>query len=67
MTIQDAVTPEMILDDAGWAVYAAGAMTVAKAVKEETGLRCLIHHHGATYVETAAEIEKFLSHNRSQI
>ena len=55
------VTPEMILDDAGWAVYTAGAMKVAKAVKEATGLRSLIHHHGATYVETAAEIEKFLS------
>ena len=55
------ITPDMILDEAGWGEYAAGAMAVAKAVKEATGLRSLIHHHGATYVETAAEIEKFLS------
>ncbi|MFT5195211.1 MAG: inosose dehydratase [Cellvibrionaceae bacterium] len=55
------ITPDMILDEAGWGEYTAGAMAVAKAVKEATGLRSLIHHHGATYVETAAEIEKFLS------
>lgn len=55
------ITPEMILDDAGWESYAAGAMKVAAAVKESTGLRSLIHHHGATYVETEAEIDKFLS------
>ncbi len=48
------------LDDAGWATYVAGAMGVAAAVKRETGLRAVIHHHGATYVETPAEIDIFL-------
>ncbi len=55
------VTAEMMLDDAGWDVYTSGAAKVAKAVKEATGLRSLVHHHGATYVETHQEIEKFLS------
>lgn len=55
------VTPAHSLDEAGWDVYTAGAMAVAEAVKRETGLRSVIHHHGATYVETPAEIETFLA------
>ena len=55
------ITPDMMLDEAGWESYAAGAMAVAKAVKEATGLRCALHPHGATHVETMPEIEKFLS------
>ncbi|MDJ0757531.1 MAG: TIM barrel protein [Ardenticatenaceae bacterium] len=55
------ITPEMMLDEQGWAVYTAGAMKVAKAVKEETGLRSVIHPHGSTYLETPVEIETFLA------
>lgn len=55
------ITAEMMLDEAGWETYTNGATRVAEAVKRETGLRSLVHHHGATYVETPAEIEKFLS------
>ena len=55
------IVPAYGLDEAGWAVYAEGAMAVADAVKRETGLRSIIHHHGATYVETPDEIEHFLS------
>lgn len=55
------ITPDMMLSDAEWAVYTGGAMKVAEAVKAATGLRSVFHHHGATYVETPAEIEKFLS------
>lgn len=55
------ILPEYGLDEAGWEVYTAGAMRVAAAVKRETGLRSVIHHHAATYVETPAEIEKFMS------
>lgn len=54
------IKPEHGLDDAGWDVYVAGASRVASAVKQETGLRSVIHHHGSTYVETPAEIEIFL-------
>jgi inosose dehydratase len=55
------VTPEMGLKEAEWAVFAAGANAVAAAVKRETGLRTVFHHHCAGYVETPAEVEKFLS------
>ena len=54
------IQPRHGLDEAGWQVYTRGAMRVAAAVKEETGLRSVIHHHGATYVETPAEIATFL-------
>lgn len=49
------------LSDSEWESYVRGATQVAEAVKRETGLRSVIHHHGATYVETPAEIDKFLS------
>lgn len=55
------ITPAMSLDDAGWDVYTSGAMRVAEAVKRETGLRAALHPHGATYVETPAEIERFFA------
>lgn len=55
------IKPEYGLDEEGWRHYTAGAAKVAEAVKQETGLRSVIHHHGATYVETPAEVEKFLS------
>ncbi len=55
------IKPEHGLDEAGWDVYTSGAMRVAEAVKRETGLRSVVHHHGATYVETPAEIDTFLN------
>ena len=55
------IKQEYGLDDDGWQIYVAGATQVAKAVLQETGLRSVIHHHGATYVETPAEIDAFLS------
>lgn len=55
------IRPIHALDDAGWEIYTTGAMRVAQAVKRETGLRSVIHHHGATYVETPAEVARFLS------
>jgi inosose dehydratase len=55
------VKPEMGLSEAEWQTFAAGAMKVAEAVKRETGLRTVFHHHCAGFVETPAEIEKLLS------
>jgi len=55
------IQPEHALPDDQWASYVEGANMVAEAVKKETGLRSCLHHHGSTYVETPAEIEKFLS------
>lgn len=61
------IKTEHKLDEAGWDVYTTGAMRVAEAVKRETGLRSLIHHHGATYVETPDEIAHFLSHTDANL
>jgi len=54
------ITPEMGLSDAEWQIFARGAEKVARAVKAETGLRTVFHHHCAGYVETPAEIERLL-------
>jgi inosose dehydratase len=55
------VTPSMGLTDAEWQVFAAGAEKVACAVREETGLRTVFHHHCGGYVETPDEIARLLS------
>lgn len=54
------VTPEMGLTPAEWKVYTGNVETIARAVRDETGLPVLFHHHSAGYVETPAEIDCFL-------
>ena len=49
------------LDDGGWRTLAAGAERLADAVKNETGLRTVFHHHCATFVETPAEIDELMT------
>ena len=41
-------------------VFAAGANRVAWAVRKETGLRTVFHHHIGTWVETPEETAKLL-------
>ncbi len=54
------ITPEMGLNVAEWKGFAGGADKIAKAVFDETGLRTVLHHHCAGYVETPDEIDLFL-------
>lgn len=54
------ITPEQGLSPAEWQVFAEGAERIASAVKKETGLRTVFHHHCAGYVETPQEIATFL-------
>ncbi len=54
------ITPEMGLSEAEWQIFAEGATRVAEAVKRETGLRTVFHHHCAGYVETPAEIDHLM-------
>jgi len=54
------VTAEMGLSPGVWKTFAEGANQVARAVREETGLRTVFHHHCAGYVETPEEIARFL-------
>ncbi len=55
------ITPEMGLNDAEWKTFAKGVERIAKAVKKETGMRLVFHHHCGGYVETPAEIDKLLA------
>ncbi|MGQ9490521.1 MAG: TIM barrel protein [Anaerolineae bacterium] len=61
------ITPDMGLTDAEWAVFAAGAEKIARAVYDETGLRTVFHHHCAGYVETPDEISRLLSLTDPQV
>ncbi|MCZ7541084.1 MAG: TIM barrel protein [Anaerolineae bacterium] len=55
------VTAEMGLSDAGWEVFAEGANRIARAVRAQTGLRTVFHHHCAGYVETPAEVARLMA------
>jgi inosose dehydratase len=55
------ITEALGLSDQQWAVFAAGADQVARAVREEAGLRTVFHPHCGGYVETEAEIDTLLS------
>lgn len=54
------ITPAMGLSDDAWQTFASGANRIARAVRDETGLRTAFHHHCAGYVETPREIDRFL-------
>jgi inosose dehydratase len=54
------VRPEMGLSEAQWSTFASGANRIAAAVKGQTGLPTVFHHHCAGYVETPDEIAQLL-------
>lgn len=54
------IGPELGLSDADGRTFAGGAERLARAVRDETGLRTVFHHHCGGYVETPAEIAHFL-------
>src|SRR5260221_10068726 len=53
--------PEQGMKGTQWQSFAAGATRIAHAVKRETGLRTVFHHHIGTWVETPEETATFLS------
>ncbi len=55
------IRPEHGLQQSQWDDLIAGAELIARAVRDETGLRTVFHHHGGGYVETPAEVEELLS------
>ncbi|MCH8291872.1 TIM barrel protein [Candidatus Poribacteria bacterium] len=54
------VQPEHELSPDGWKVFADGVNRIAQAVRDQTGLRTVFHHHCAGYVETPAEVETLM-------
>jgi inosose dehydratase len=57
----------MGLNAAQWKVFTKGVQDIARAVKEETGLPTIFHHHSAGYVETPWEIDAFLENTDSKL
>jgi inosose dehydratase len=55
------ISPDQGLTEKEWQIFAEGAEKVARAVKQETGLRTVFHHHCAGYVETPSEIDRLLA------
>jgi inosose dehydratase len=55
------IRPEHGLSETAWHVFAEGASHIARAVREQTGLRTVFHHHGAGFVETPAEVARLLA------
>jgi inosose dehydratase len=55
------------LSEAQWAAFARGVERVARAVREQTGLRCVVHHHAAGFVETPDEIAQLLDRTDPQL
>jgi inosose dehydratase len=54
------VTAEHGLSDEQWAVFADGANQLARRVRDETGIRTVIHQHLGTLVESMGEVRRFL-------
>jgi inosose dehydratase len=54
------VTRGMMLSEREWKTFAEGVNRVARAVRTQTGLRCVFHHHCAGFVETPDEIIRLL-------
>ena len=51
---------EMSLTDEQWKVFARGAEEIARAVKSQTALRTVFHHHCAGFIERRDEIARLL-------
>jgi inosose dehydratase len=51
---------ELELSPTEWQIFAEGVERIAGAVRSETGLRSVFHHHCAGYVETPAETGRLL-------
>ncbi len=54
------ITPAIGLSTDEWRTFADGAMHVARAVREATGVRTVFHPHCAGWVETPDEIARLL-------
>ena len=48
------------LPDEAWKIFARGCDTIARAVRDATGLRTVFHPHGAGFVETPWEVDELM-------
>jgi inosose dehydratase len=55
------ITSEMGLSDAEWEVYATAASRLARRVRDEAGVRTVVHQHLGTLTETGAEMRRLMA------
>ena len=55
------ITPAQGLDDDAWTVFAEGAGNLARRVRDEAGIRTVIHQHLGTLIETGAEVRRLMA------
>jgi inosose dehydratase len=58
---------EMSLADEQWNVFAHGAEDIARAVKSQTGLRTVFHHHCGGFIERPDEVTRLLKMTDGEI
>ncbi|TAH49020.1 MAG: xylose isomerase [Chloroflexota bacterium] len=61
------VTSEHALNAEEWRIFAEGVERVARAVRDETGLRSVFHHHCAGFVETPNEIAELMTRTNPEL
>ena len=54
------VQPEHGLTPTQWDTFVKGAHRIAQSIRDETGLRTVVHPHCAGYVETPAEVDTLM-------
>ena len=55
------ITPELGLSDGGWETYADAANRLARRVRDEAGVRTVVHQHLGTLIETGAEVRRLMA------
>jgi inosose dehydratase len=53
--------------DPQWREAAATVDAVARALRDELGMRVVVHHHAGTFVETPAEIDRLLEQTDADV
>lgn len=61
------IRPEHGLSEREWTTFAAGAERIARAVREDSGLRTVFHPHCGGYVETEAEIDQLMRRTQASL
>ncbi|MGE0455251.1 MAG: TIM barrel protein [Vicinamibacteria bacterium] len=54
-------------NDRQWAEVKETVDAVARALRDALGMRVVLHHHAGTYVETPAEVDRFLAETDPEI
>jgi len=60
-TMAGRITPAQGMDDETWSVYADAANDLARRVRDEAGIRTVVHQHLGTLIETGAEVRRLMA------